>query len=196
MKKKLPIYLYNHTSALDYLRRKPFPFAHEPGNLWVELNDQPSLAFACALETPVGFPGLAGLLASQTVVKELCIGGEEGAVPLLLAPASAQASVIAEGWHNLALNHPQSLPLGLLSLEAAPRILPLIQTGHPLAILWDLRIPPSGQLTWLEAATIYLRENPDLSPPAILCYGSHEVVSGQSDLSDLLNEFGLIPQAV
>jgi len=76
--------IYTHPSVLEPLSESPVRDLVR--SLLVELAPEPNLTVTLGLDTPVGFPGLAGILGGQAVLDDLKIDHPSLPAPIVLGP--------------------------------------------------------------------------------------------------------------
>ena len=155
--RNFPIYLFNHGSLLGYLSKAATSPLPKSKLTIAELAITPYLAHFAGLQTPDNFPGIAAALNPQTSLRELAIKIPDCPHSLILAPGERLSpKAISDAWQELGEDSGDSL-IGLLSLPEAATLLPQIELENPVTLFWDVDSPPTGDFSWLDALSNYLR---------------------------------------
>lgn len=114
------------------------PASHPPvGNLFVECSTSPSLGYALGLETPTGYPGIAGLLGGASL-GSLAYPTDRLPAPVVLAPGTPTA--------------PAAVRAALSVLEQAEgcpaQVVLLVSTGEASALGAALAVADHFLLAW------------------------------------------------
>ncbi|MCC5789367.1 MAG: hypothetical protein JJT75_07015 [Opitutales bacterium] len=121
------------------------------GDLLVEINTQPGLAYALGLETPRGFPGIIGLLSGMKIA-DLQHQSSLFPAPLIPAPGPlVNGSLLTEAICHMrtTTDLPQEVSL-LIPYRMIPVLGPALLLLDQHAILLDTSLPPHRDLTnWI-----------------------------------------------
>ncbi len=151
------------------------------GELLVECAPLPSLGFALNLETPVNYPGLAGLLGGVEVAS-LAHASERLPVPIVLAPGAASTPDATRAALTL-LSRPdaklQHIAL-LVPMGHAPRLGAALAVASAFTLAWDVSEFPQAELIdfaqWLDREHLLDRS----SFAGVIAYASQPIDAGHS----------------
>ena len=150
----LHAWIFNNASIAGLLSASPpVLWKDPPPGIIVELGEAPALALAGDLETPPGFPGVAGLLGTMATPADLVVRLPDVPAPVLLAPSAAPGlPAVAAALSRLAGDtRVPGMRLLLVSMEYAPRMLHLLSGCSQVGIAYDCSVPPSAELERLVA---------------------------------------------
>ncbi|WOO41365.1 hypothetical protein [Rubellicoccus peritrichatus] len=141
----MKLLFYSDQSVLDYLTSLP---ESERPALLVELASAPTLSFAAGLETPVNYPGLAGL-CGELAVEALSVFSKKIAIPAILAPASTSAAAPQVWGLHLLLEHFDKSVIVLIHISEAEAFDSAWTMADEIGIAWDVATPLSAAVTSL-----------------------------------------------
>lgn len=142
----LHIWIFNDASVSCLLNAKSPLWPDFTPGLLAELSSSPVLAHTLNLETPAGYPGLAGLLGSSTSPADLAVRLPDLSIPAILSPAQALSPATAFAAIRRLRVDPRIQGTRLLLLEASlvADYLPGLACVDQLGILWDMSSPPGA----------------------------------------------------
>ena len=189
------IIFFNHGSVWSYLNKE----AGLPGELsarttFVELGTLPYLTHYAGLHTPEDFPGIAAVLDRKTGLERLAVEAPDSRFALILAPGQGgNFTAVADAWRMLE-NDSVNEVAGLIGLWDAAELLPKLEPASRISLFWDLDVPPSAELGWVEALAAHfeLLDRRDRWQGIHFYSGKSGEVIGPEDLDELQQQDGIL----
>ncbi|MEM7789853.1 MAG: hypothetical protein AAF546_00495 [Verrucomicrobiota bacterium] len=139
------IWVSNDPCCGAFLKEGSILFNSDTPRIVVEVTEYPSLAPFFGLETPIGFPGVSGILAEGISLESLSILPPDGAFPIVFASGQPKSlSAIGSALRKIQAKTEEGVQVEIIiETESIQALLPWLHGFGGIGILYSLDHAPN-----------------------------------------------------